>query len=704
MPKISQLPELASVTSDDLFVVINDPAGTPATRKVTAQNLLQFVESGLGVIDVADGGTGATSLTGYVKGNGTSPFTTTATIPGDDVSGNISGNAANVTGVVAVANGGTGATNAATARTNLQVPYTFGTGGTSVVAWQAGSNVASGNYCVVGGGQSNTSSGSYSFVGGGYKNTSAVGSVSAGLNNTASGGASVVAGGGIAGKFTVTIGSPGVFAMFRHGLVAGDAIVLETTGALPSGLASNTTYYVINAGLGPNLFSVSETPGGAANNTSGSQSGTHTLRSLTARNVASGNGSVVGGGVKNAAGGPQAAVGGGRSNTASGYVSTVGGGRSNTASGYVSTVGGGRDNTASGYASVVAGGGWYNSNAYQFESNTAGGDISAVGGGALNFASALASTVGGGQSNTASGNYSAVGGGSFNTSSAMASAVGGGNGNTANNYASAVGGGLNNRSAAICSVVSGGYNNTASGGASAVGGGRENTSSGLYATIPGGKSNTATHSNVFLLGSNLVSGANDTTYVENLNVKNNLTLSSPLSVANGGTGATSATALASSLGFGTLATQNQNNVTITGGNVSLDGLFNVGLLLSSDAFSTAKMTARSPVTDLCGVDEVNIFTVPTGYMFLVDTMEIVTTSISGAGTPPKVRFGTVASPDLFHASSRTTSNAFGERHIVETPQNGVDAGSVVSFGVTEASTASSHLGVAVVTGYLLKKS
>jgi len=703
MTKISQLVSLSSITSDDLFVVVNDPAGTPATRKVTAQNILQFVESGLGVASVADGGTGATTLTGYLKGNGTSAFTGSSTIPGTDVSGNITGNASNVTGTVAVANGGTGATNAASARINLQVPYTFGTGGSSIVAWQAGDNAASGDFGVVGGGRRNTALARFASVSGGYKNTSAFGSVSAGVNNTASGGASVVSGGGIAGTFTVTIASPGVFAMFRHGLVDGDEIVLETTGSLPTGLAANTTYYVIGTGLGANLFSVSATQGGTAVNTSGSQSGTHTLYSLTARNVASGNGSVVGGGVKNAAVGPQAAVGGGRSNTSSGYASNVGGGRLNTSSGSYSAVGGGRYNTSSGNGSVVAGGGWYNSNTYQVESNTASGDISTVGGGALNFSSAAASTVGGGKGNTASGNYSTVNGGSFNISSAIASAVCGGSGNTANNYASSVGGGLNNRSTAICSSVSGGYKNTASGGASSVGGGRENTSSGLYSSVPGGHRNTATHNNVFLLGSNLVSDANDTTYVENLKVKNSLTLSSPLGVASGGTGATNTTALASSLGFGTLATQNQNNVTITGGSISIGGLFNVGMVLSSDSFSTAKMTARSAVTDFCEVGDVQIFTVPSGYMFLVDTMEIVTTSITGADTPPKVRFGTVASAELFHASSRTTSNAFGERHVVETPQNGVDAGSIISFGVTEASTASSHSGVAVVTGYLLKK-
>lgn len=79
------------------------------------------------------------------------------------------------------------------------------------------------------------------------------------------------------GTFTVTIASPGVFSKVAHGLVVGDRIHFKTTGALPTGLATNTDYYVISAGLTADAFEVALTPGGAAINTSGSQSGTHTL-------------------------------------------------------------------------------------------------------------------------------------------------------------------------------------------------------------------------------------------------------------------------------------------------------------------------------------------------------------------------------------------------------------------------------------------
>lgn len=75
--------------------------------------------------------------------------------------------------------------------------------------------------------------------------------------------------------FTVTIASPGVVTWNSHGLTDGARVTLSTTGALPTGLAAATTYYVINSTA--NTFQLAATRGGAAINTSGSQSGTHTV-------------------------------------------------------------------------------------------------------------------------------------------------------------------------------------------------------------------------------------------------------------------------------------------------------------------------------------------------------------------------------------------------------------------------------------------
>jgi hypothetical protein len=84
--------------------------GTPSSGTLTNATGLPLSTGVTGTLPVANGGTGAVTLTGYVKGTGTAALTASATIPGSDISGNISGNAANVTGTVAVANGGTGQT------------------------------------------------------------------------------------------------------------------------------------------------------------------------------------------------------------------------------------------------------------------------------------------------------------------------------------------------------------------------------------------------------------------------------------------------------------------------------------------------------------------------------------------------------------------------------------------------------------------
>ena len=75
--------------------------------------------------------------------------------------------------------------------------------------------------------------------------------------------------------FTVTIAAPGVVTWNAHGLTDGSKVILSTTGALPTGLAAATTYYVVSAAT--NTFSLAATRGGAPITTSGSQSGTHTV-------------------------------------------------------------------------------------------------------------------------------------------------------------------------------------------------------------------------------------------------------------------------------------------------------------------------------------------------------------------------------------------------------------------------------------------
>jgi len=74
--------------------------------------------------------------------------------------------------------------------------------------------------------------------------------------------------------FTVTIASPGVLTV-ASSLRNGTAIILNTTGALPTGLSAGTVYYVV--GSSGTTCNLSATYGGSAINTSGSQSGTQTI-------------------------------------------------------------------------------------------------------------------------------------------------------------------------------------------------------------------------------------------------------------------------------------------------------------------------------------------------------------------------------------------------------------------------------------------
>ena len=110
------------------FWNIGQGYGTAASSSTT--NLTTSVT---GTLPVANGGTGATTLTGYVKGAGTATMTATTTIP-----------VADITGTLPVANGGTGATTltgiikgtgtssltAAVAGTDYQAPLSLTTTGT----------------------------------------------------------------------------------------------------------------------------------------------------------------------------------------------------------------------------------------------------------------------------------------------------------------------------------------------------------------------------------------------------------------------------------------------------------------------------------------------------------------------------------------------------------------------------------------------
>jgi hypothetical protein len=111
--------------------------------------------------------------------------------------------------------------------------------------------------------------------------TTGSGTTTVNISNVASG--SVVPGMEITGMsgqssvVTISIGTPAVISWTAHGLTANTPVVFTTTGDLPDGLFPDVTYYVSSTGLNPNDFRVSLTVGGALINTTGVQSGVHTV-------------------------------------------------------------------------------------------------------------------------------------------------------------------------------------------------------------------------------------------------------------------------------------------------------------------------------------------------------------------------------------------------------------------------------------------
>lgn len=97
---------------------------------------------------------------------------------------------------------------------------------------------------------------------------------------------------GSSATVTMTIASPGVITHNAHGFSNGQATQLSTTGALPTGFSPGVTYYMVN--VATNTYQLSATVGGAAINTTGTQSGVHTATYAGAQEV-SGNGWTPGG-------------------------------------------------------------------------------------------------------------------------------------------------------------------------------------------------------------------------------------------------------------------------------------------------------------------------------------------------------------------------------------------------------------------------
>lgn len=390
--KISELTELpySAIQDDDVLIITDinsDGSGFSETKKSRMIDLAGYFSE-----NSVSGSVYASNdevLAGVVSNKAVTPVSLLigGSFPSGSNAGNIQVNK-NVSGSIAGGTRGIGSVDLQQIRTNS-------------------TNISSGKYSIIVGGQDNKSSGISSVVGGGS-------------GNLASGDYSVVC----AGSASISSNAYSTVCGGNNNLSSGDRSSI--VGGRDNVASSQHTFV-----------------GGGSNN--------------TANNVYA----TITGGVSNAASGLYSFIGGGNSNSASSQRSVVAGGQSNTSSGQYSSICGGTTNLAFGVYSSVNGG----------KSNTSSGYTSYIGGGMGNFSVGSHSSVVGGNNNIASGSNSFVGGGNNNVASFSGSVVVGGKTNIASSDYSFVGGGLGNISSGSFSSISGGSNNIISSSYSTVAGG-----------------------------------------------------------------------------------------------------------------------------------------------------------------------------------------------------------------------------------------
>ena len=182
-----------------------------------------------GTLGVANGGTGATTLTGIVKASGTSAFTAGTVSLSSEVSGTLP-----------VANGGTGATDAGTARTNLGAAASgaiTGSGLTMATARLLGRSTAS---------------------------TGAVEEITVGSGLTLSGGTLTATGGGT-GTVTSVDGSGGTTGLTLTGgpITTSGTLTIGGTLGVANGGTGATTLSGVVIGNGTSAFTTKTNPTGA---------------------------------------------------------------------------------------------------------------------------------------------------------------------------------------------------------------------------------------------------------------------------------------------------------------------------------------------------------------------------------------------------------------------------------------------------------
>ena len=209
----------------------------------------------------------------------------------------------------------------------------------------------------------------------------------------------------------------------------------------------------------------------------------------------------------------------------------------------------------------------------------------------------------------ASASYGVIGGGLRNTASGTSSTVGGGSTNTASNTSS---------------VVSGGQSNTSSGLISAVGGGQSNTAAGYFNYIGGGFTNSGTaNAAVTTQATTIAVTAGTTLYLSatNANIKVGQLIT--------GTGLTNYTYATSSVTTGTpavMATSSISGTTLTVGSVSSGTIIAGQVLTGTGVTAGTYIVSGSGLSWVVSVSQTVASTTITGTAYTITISQNATTA------------------------------------------------------------------------------
>ena len=102
------------------------------------------------------------------------------------------------------------------------------------------------------------------------------------------------------------------------------------------------------------------------------------------------------------------------------------------------------------------------------------------------------------------------------------------------------------------------------------------------------------------------------------------------------------------------------------------------------------------------VADTDIYTIPANSRLVINTFEIISQSVTTPGTAPTVTFGNTSDRDEYLTATVTTSNSTNSRHVALFEQDAISAGATISGSITVASTAATHTGWFIITGYLIE--